>query len=103
MQAQVKETPLITVKAINCKILEQIYPTRGELDSTPYADLDEHWLAIGKLATTGDILLRNPCNGEVRLCWAWRYAITKQDIKDRTKLDELRAAIAASLPTIYVA
>lgn len=96
-----KEVPLITVKVINRKLLEQIYPTRGELDDSPYTDLEE-WLAIGKISTTGDVLLRNPNNGEVRLCWLWRYAASKQDIVDKTKFREFQAALSKSLPTIYV-
>jgi hypothetical protein len=103
MKAEVKEVPLITVKAINEKIVEQLYPGRGELNSDPYPDIGPEWLALAKLSTTGDVLIRNMSNGEIRLCWAWRYAATKQEIKDHMKLREFQATIVAALPTVYVA
>lgn len=102
-KAAVKEVPLITVKAINQKILEQLYLTRGELSDEPYDDIDSNWVTVGGLATSDSILIRNMANNEIRLVWGLRWCRTKQNITDRAKFEEFRKTVRDSLPTIYVA
>lgn len=98
-----REVPLITVKAINPKILEQLYPGRGELTDEPYTDLDSNWVAVGALTGSDCILLRNMSNMEIRLVWGLRWCRTKQDIKDLKVFEEFRRTVRNSLPTIYIA
>lgn len=99
----VKEVALITVKAINPKILEQLYPERGELCDLPYTDLGPEWVPVGVISTTGDVLLKNMSNFEIRLAFLIRYCRTKQDIKDYQQFQAFCKTINDSLPTIYVA
>jgi hypothetical protein len=101
------EAPLITVKTINRKILDQILPSRLRgLAASGYRDLrddkDGYWKALGKLPGDHDVILQHTATREVRVCFLRPYCRSKQDIADPALFEQFMEATALSLPTIYV-
>lgn len=93
----IKEVPLITVKQISRKHLEDLYCTRGELNEQP--DLKTSEVAVGMLTNGAGVLVRDQNTFNIRLIWPNRYAISKGcDPRDR----DAQEKCLENLPQIFV-
>jgi len=96
MSKNIKEVPLIKVKAINRTLLEQLYHTRGELTDEPEI-LGQDERAAGMLLTGAGVLVENIANGQVRLVWPYRYCLGQ----GCTRVDDQRRFLDP-LPQLFV-
>lgn len=100
MKNEITEKPLITVKVISTRLLEQLYPSRGDLDmkADNLADNEE---AVGALLGGGGVVIRNKETGRLRMMWPYRYCVGLGLGGSQADIQTTHRAAIAKLPQLF--